>query len=672
MPRLNQFLASAGLGSRRTCDAIISDGRVLLNGVRVTQLATRVNTHDSVMVDGKLVKPEVTLTAVLNKPPGYLCSTVGEDGAKTIYDLLPKDWPRVFYVGRLDLESEGLLLLTNDGKLSQRIAHPSFKIRKTYEVQTDREFDFKNAALAQQGIILDGQKARFDEIHRLGPKALKIVLTQGIKRQIRRMLYIFGCEVVRLRRIQLGDFRMPNALKHGHYRIFTPEEVQKYIFGAAVPGKPKTAPAAAGAASSSPGAAKPKLKDKAKAKPVILHADEVAEFADSDIEEIGPKGETSPDSAAASFVEKKPADEIAVAAPEGVDHDADDADGEEEFNAADYVEVENPAYAETGEGEDNSDEHKGDTSELEESEGEDDADGEFEDEESEEDESESDSDDEAQVSDSSAPAAKKATVKPKQNAPLIIERPARYRNQLPQDASPVYPEREPRRRFADDTRDTGDKRSVGSTQYGGGRTFDRPRRFADQRDAAPRYGSGNTGGGSSAGRTDYRKREFSRGGDDRSQGGGFSGGGNQGFARKRPFEGGNAGAGSYGGGDKPRFEPRRNFEGGAGGGAARPPRTGSYGGGGNSGSYSRGGSYGSNSGSGSSSSSGSYGDRRKFSSSDNAGRSGAGSGSYTPRPKWSGGASASGGGSSSSYSSGGGGGGYASRPRWSGGASASG
>jgi 23S rRNA pseudouridine2605 synthase len=226
--RLNQFLAAAGYGSRRSCEDLIREGRVFLNGQRVTQLATRVDLRDSVKVDGKQIRQERPLTAALHKPAGYLCTADDPQGRPTIYDLLPKNWPRIFYVGRLDGDSEGLLLVTNDGALSQRLAHPSFKLPKLYEVQLDREFDFALADKLKKGVVVDGQKARMDEIHRIGPKAVKVVLTQGIKRQIRLMFELVGFKVKRLVRTKIGTLELGD-LEPGKWRILSESEIQRHF-----------------------------------------------------------------------------------------------------------------------------------------------------------------------------------------------------------------------------------------------------------------------------------------------------------------------------------------------------------------------------------------------------------------------------------------------------------
>jgi 23S rRNA pseudouridine2605 synthase len=235
--RLNQFLARAGYGSRRACETLITDGQVTINGRRVTQLATTVGSNDAVKVGSKLILTERPLTAVLHKPVGVLCSTTDPGARKTIYDFLPRDWPRVFYVGRLDYDSEGLLLITNDGDLSQRLTHPSYKLPKTYEVILDKEFDFSLVEKLQKGLTIEGQRGRFDDVYRLGPKIIKVILTQGLKRQIRQMLNMVGYEVKRLIRTKVGTLTLGD-LKPGEFRILSETEIKKHFSPAAATSRP--------------------------------------------------------------------------------------------------------------------------------------------------------------------------------------------------------------------------------------------------------------------------------------------------------------------------------------------------------------------------------------------------------------------------------------------------
>jgi 23S rRNA pseudouridine2605 synthase len=226
--RLNQFLARAGFGSRRACESLIREGAVTINGHRLRELAVRVGPDDHVLVHGKPVKLPLAITAILHKPPGYLCTSADSTRERTIYDLLPANWPRVVYVGRLDKDSEGLLVVTNDGNLAQRLTHPSHHLRKTYVVTLDREFDFAHATKLKKGFPIEEGHARMDEIFRVGPRTLKVVLTQGLKRQIRQMFERFGYEVKRLVRVQIGNLSLINLLP-GQHRILTQAEIARYF-----------------------------------------------------------------------------------------------------------------------------------------------------------------------------------------------------------------------------------------------------------------------------------------------------------------------------------------------------------------------------------------------------------------------------------------------------------
>ncbi len=226
--RLNQYLARAGFGSRRACEELILEGAVTINGHRLRELATRVNADDRVIVNGKPVKMPLPLVAILHKPPGYLCTSVDSTTERTIYDLLPTGWPRVVYVGRLDKDSEGLLVVTNDGNLAQRLTHPSTKIPKTYIVTLDKEFDFALAPKMKKGISIEEGFARMDEIFRVGARAVKVILTQGLKRQIREMFYKVGYEVKRLVRVQIGGLQIGD-LAPGQHRVLTQEDIKRYF-----------------------------------------------------------------------------------------------------------------------------------------------------------------------------------------------------------------------------------------------------------------------------------------------------------------------------------------------------------------------------------------------------------------------------------------------------------
>ncbi len=207
--RLNRFLAAAGLGSRRGCEGLILGGKVTVNGQVVTRLATEVTERDFVKLGGRRIVPEKPLYILLHKPRGYLCTAEDTHDRQTIFELLPGKWPRLFHVGRLDRESEGLLILTNDGELGLHLTHPRYKIEKEYEVLLDRPFDAaKDAARLLRGVNIEGGRAKADQVRQLSPNLLRIVLRQGLKRQIRLMLYKVGYEVERLVRTRIGPLRL--------------------------------------------------------------------------------------------------------------------------------------------------------------------------------------------------------------------------------------------------------------------------------------------------------------------------------------------------------------------------------------------------------------------------------------------------------------------------------
>src|SRR5438105_3522289 len=155
--RLNRFLASAGLGSRRGCEELIRDGRVTVNGKVCTNLATQVSPQDFVKVNGKSARPQKSLYILLNKPPGYICTARDTHERRTIFDLIPASFPRLVHVGRLDKESEGLLLLTNDGELSLLLTHPRFKIDKEYEVTLNRPLQTDDRERLLKGVPIEGR-----------------------------------------------------------------------------------------------------------------------------------------------------------------------------------------------------------------------------------------------------------------------------------------------------------------------------------------------------------------------------------------------------------------------------------------------------------------------------------------------------------------------------------
>jgi 23S rRNA pseudouridine2605 synthase len=224
--RLNRFLAAAGMGSRRHCDELIAAGRVTINGKSCTDFSVQPEARDHVKVDGKLVRVGTPLAIMLHKPAGFVSTRKDPHVRDTVFDLLPARFSRLFNVGRLDAQTEGLLLVTNDGELAQRLTHPRFKIEKEYEVTLDRLWDSALAPRLLRGIDLDGQRARIARLHLVSPTRLRVVLRQGINRQIRRMFEAVGYHVKHLVRVRIGNLRL-GELPRGHWRALTKRETRR-------------------------------------------------------------------------------------------------------------------------------------------------------------------------------------------------------------------------------------------------------------------------------------------------------------------------------------------------------------------------------------------------------------------------------------------------------------
>jgi len=223
--RLNRFLAAAGVGSRRHCDELIAAGRVTINGQICTNFSAQPSARDHVKVDGKLVRPKPLLTILLHKPAGFVSTRKDVHARDTIFDLLPKKFSRLFNIGRLDAQTEGLILLTNDGDLAQRLTHPRYKIEKEYEVTLDRQWDATLAPKLLGGIFLDGQRAKIARLYSITSTRLRVILRQGINRQIRNMFHEIGYEVKRLVRVRIGNLRLGD-LPRGHWRPLTKREIE--------------------------------------------------------------------------------------------------------------------------------------------------------------------------------------------------------------------------------------------------------------------------------------------------------------------------------------------------------------------------------------------------------------------------------------------------------------
>lgn len=216
--RLQKFLARSGVASRRKSEALIRAGRVSVNGSVVAELGTTIDaSKDKIAVDGRIVTPPSNLRyVVLNKPVGYVCTRAKFRGEHTVYELVP-DSEALIIAGRLDKDSEGLVLLTNDGELVNRLTHPKYEHEKEYEVSVERPIEDREIHTLKTGIPLDEGLAVADRVEVVAPKTFRMVLHQGWNRQIRRMLGALGHKVVRLQRVRMGNITLGN-LTPGAYR----------------------------------------------------------------------------------------------------------------------------------------------------------------------------------------------------------------------------------------------------------------------------------------------------------------------------------------------------------------------------------------------------------------------------------------------------------------------
>lgn len=226
--RLQKFLSAAGFCSRRKGEKYIQDGLVRVNGVVVTELGSKVDPRtDRVEVNGNVIAIEQeSICLVLNKPPGFVTSCQQAD-AKVVLDLvdIPK---RVYPVGRLDKDSSGLLIMTNDGRLHHRLSHPSFDHEKEYEVTVARPVPDGVLQALAQGLPMMGTKTRPAEITRISARRFRIVLQEGKNRQIRRMVRKVGHQVARLKRIRVANIKL-GRLKQGAWRHLTPKEKEELL-----------------------------------------------------------------------------------------------------------------------------------------------------------------------------------------------------------------------------------------------------------------------------------------------------------------------------------------------------------------------------------------------------------------------------------------------------------
>ena len=252
--RLQKILARAGYGSRRACEKIIENGRVTLDG-KIAQLGDKADFESQrITVDGITIsKPQAYVYIILHKPRGYITTTSDPQGRRTVLDLvnLPQTRSprskqiRLYPVGRLDADSEGLLLLTNDGPLTQKLTHPSYEHPRIYRVLLDEEPSSKTLERWKNGITLDGKRTRFSSVlfdgQSRGKTWLRVTIHEGRNHLVRRMVAALGHPALRLVRIQMGPLQL-NDLGLGQWRHLSKGEVRALSTLQASPGRSRTSP----------------------------------------------------------------------------------------------------------------------------------------------------------------------------------------------------------------------------------------------------------------------------------------------------------------------------------------------------------------------------------------------------------------------------------------------
>ena len=226
MERLQKLIARAGVCSRRAAEDLITAGRVTVDGQIVRELGAKADTNQKIRVDGKPLHFDTEkIYLLLNKPRGYVSTAHDDRGRKTVLDLLGENFRgRVYPVGRLDLNSEGLLILTNDGDLTNALIHPRYEVAKTYRARISGDVTEEKLDLLRAGIELDDGLTAPAEVYLLDANTVEVTIHEGRNRQVRRMFAAVGCDVKRLRRIKFAGLTL-DGLKVGKWRSLTAAEV---------------------------------------------------------------------------------------------------------------------------------------------------------------------------------------------------------------------------------------------------------------------------------------------------------------------------------------------------------------------------------------------------------------------------------------------------------------
>jgi 23S rRNA pseudouridine2605 synthase len=226
--RIQKYLANRGVASRRSIEALINQKKIKVNGTTAT-LGQRVDISDQIVIDGKIFKSKQTAPVVymVYKPAGLISTTSDEQGRATVVDLV-KTTTRLYPVGRLDKNSTGLLLLTNDGQLANRLSHPRYEVSKEYVVKLNRPLSEEKLTKIKQAVTIDDTTYHIDSIIPLGQNSYRIVLHEGRNREIRKIIAAMHREVISLQRVKIGRLSLGD-LKVGKARLLSPDEIKDLL-----------------------------------------------------------------------------------------------------------------------------------------------------------------------------------------------------------------------------------------------------------------------------------------------------------------------------------------------------------------------------------------------------------------------------------------------------------
>ena len=231
MERLQKIIANSGYCSRRKAEELIKKGKVKVNGQFITELGTKIQEKDTIEIEGKIINKETKEYILLYKPRGVVTTTSDDKKRKTVLDLIDTD-KRIYPVGRLDYDTTGFLLLTNDGEFANRLMHPKNKVEKLYIAKVQGIVDGKSIKILRDGVIIDGQKtakakAKIKKIDKKTKTTIvELVIHEGRNHQVKKMFAALGYEVIKLKREAIAFLNL-SGLKSGEYRHLNPKEIKK-------------------------------------------------------------------------------------------------------------------------------------------------------------------------------------------------------------------------------------------------------------------------------------------------------------------------------------------------------------------------------------------------------------------------------------------------------------